>query len=125
MLKTDLMEIFEAVVDERLSEVNVEWEDGACVCLVLASGGYPEGYEKGKAITFGDLDEDIILCHAGTATKDGQLVTSGGRVLGVVAKGANIEEARKKVYDNAQCIAFDGMYYRKDIGIKYRDVAKE
>ena len=57
--------------------------------------------------------------------KDGKLVTSGGRVLGVVAKGANIEEARKKVYDNAWRIAFDGMYYRKDIGIKYKDVAKE
>ena len=125
MLKTDLMEIFEAVVDERLSEIKVEWEDGACVCLVLASGGYPEAYEKGKEITFGDLDEDIILCHAGTAMKDGKLVTSGGRVLGVVAKGANIEEARKKVYDNAWRIAFDGMYYRKDIGIKYKDVAKE
>ena len=125
MLKTDLMEIFEAVVDERLSEVNVEWEDGACVCLVLASGGYPEAYEKGKEICFGNLDEDIILCHAGTAMKDGKLVTSGGRVLGVVAKGANIEEARKKVYDNAQRITFDGMYYRKDIGIKYKDVAKE
>ena len=125
MLKTDLMEIFEAVVDERLFEINVEWEDGACVCLVLASGGYPEAYEKGKEIRFGALDEDIILCHAGTAIKDGKLVTSGGRVLGVVAKGADIEEARKKVYDNAQRIAFDGMYYRKDIGIKYRDVAKE
>ena len=125
MLKTDLMEIFEAVVDERLSEINVEWEDGACVCLVLASGGYPEAYEKGKEICFGDLDKDIILCHAGTAMKDGKLVTSGGRVLGVVAKGADIEDARKKVYENAQRIAFDGMYYRKDIGIKYKDVARE
>ena len=125
MLKTDLMEIFEAVVDERLSEINVEWESGACVCLVLASGGYPEAYEKGKEMTFGDLDKDIILCHAGTAMKDGKIVTSGGRVLGVVAKGESIEEARKKVYANAEKISFDGMYYRKDIGIKYKDVAKE
>lgn len=125
MLKTDLMEIFEAIVDERLSEVNVEWEDGACVCLVLASGGYPEAYEKGKEITFGDLDKDIVLCHAGTAMKEGKTVTSGGRVLGVVAKGANIEAARKKVYANAEKISFEGMYYRKDIGIKYRDIAKE
>ena len=60
MLKTDLMEIFEAIVDERLSDINIEWEDGACVCLVLASGGYPEKYEKGKEITFGDLDDDIV-----------------------------------------------------------------
>ena len=125
MLKTDLMEIFEAVADERLSEINVEWYDGACVCVVLASGGYPEAYEKGKEITFGDLDEDVILCHAGTAMKDGKVVTSGGRVLGVCAKGETVEEARTKAYANAEKISFDGMYYRKDIGVKYRDVAKE
>ena len=124
MLKTDLMEIFEAIVDERLEEVEIEWESGACVCLVLASGGYPEHYEKGKEITFDDLDEDIILCHAGTALKDGKLVTSGGRVLGVIAKGSDIEDARKKVYANAEKIHFDGMFYRKDIGIKYRNEEK-
>ena len=125
MLKTDLMEIFEAIVDERLDEVNVEWEMGACVCLVLASGGYPEAYAKGKEITFGDLDKDVVLCHAGTALKDGKIVTSGGRVLGVCAKGENIEAARQKVYANAEKIHFDGMYYRKDIGIKYRNIEKE
>ena len=125
MLKTDIMDIFEAVVDGRLDEINIEWEDGACVCLVLASGGYPEHYEKGKEITFGDLDKDVTVYHAGTANKDGKVVTSGGRVLGVVAKGADVEEARQKVYANAEKIHFDGMYYRKDIGIKYRDVAKE
>ena len=125
MLKTDLMDIFEAVVDGRLDEINIEWEDGACVCLVLASGGYPEHYEKGKEITFGDLDKDVTVYHAGTAKKDGKIVTSGGRVLGVVAKGADIEAARQKVYANAEKIRFDGMYYRKDNGIKYRDIAKE
>ncbi len=125
MLKTDLMEIFEAIVDERLSEVEVEWEEGACVCVVLASGGYPEHYEKGKEITFGELDKDVVLCHAGTAMKDGKLVTSGGRVLGVCAKGKDVEEARRKAYANAQKVNFEGMYYRKDIGIKYRDVSKE
>ena len=124
MLDTDLMEIFEAVVDERLSEIEIKWKDGACVCLVLASGGYPESYEKGKEITIGDLDEDVVLCHAGTALKDGKLVTSGGRVLGVCARGSDIEDARKKVYANAEKIRFDGMFYRKDIGIKYRDVEK-
>ena len=125
MLKTDLMEIFEAIVDERLEEVEIEWESGACVCLVLASGGYPEKYEKGKEITFGDLEKDVVIYHAGTAKKDGKLVTSGGRVFGVVAKGDSIEAARKKVYAAAEEIRFDGMYYRKDIGIKYRDIAKE
>ena len=124
MLKTDLMEIFEAIVDERLDEINVEWDTGACVCLVLASGGYPEAYAKGKEITFGDFDKDVVLCHAGTALKDGKIVTSGGRVLGVCAKGEDIEAARQKVYANAEKIHFDGMYYRKDIGIKYRDIAK-
>lgn len=125
MLKTDLLEIFEAIVDERLDKVEIEWESGACVCLVLASGGYPEKYEKGKEIVIGDLDKDVVLCHAGTAEKDGKLVTSGGRVLGVCAKGKDIEAARKKVYANAEKIHFDGMYYRKDIGIKYREIAKE
>ena len=125
MLKTDLMDVFEAIVDERLDKINIEWDDGACVCLVLASGGYPEAYEKGKEITFGELDKDVTVYHAGTANKDGKVVTSGGRVLGVVAKGADIEAARQKVYANAEKIHFDGMYYRKDIGIKYRDIAKE
>ena len=125
MLKTDLMEIFEAVVDERLDEVNIEWETGACVCVVLASGGYPESYEKGKEIVFGDLDKDVILCHAGTALKDGKIVTSGGRVLGVCAKGETIEEARQKAYKNVEKIQFEKMHYRTDIGIKYKDVEKE
>ena len=125
MLKTDLMEIFEAVTDERLDQVDVEWHDGACVCVVVASGGYPEAYAKGKEMTIGALDEDIVLCHAGTAMKDGKLVTSGGRVIGVCAKGETIEQARQKAYANVEKISFEGMYYRKDIGIKYRDVERE
>lgn len=125
MLKTDLMEIFEAVTDERLADIKVEWHDGACVCVVLASGGYPTAYEKGKEMTFGALDNDVILCHAGTKLKDGKLVTDGGRVLGVCAKGKSIEEARKKAYANVEKISFEGMHYRKDIGVKYKDVAKE
>ena len=125
MLKTDLMEIFEAVTDERLADIKVEWYDGACVCVVLASGGYPESYEKGKEITMDALDDDAILCHAGTAIKDGKLVTSGGRVLGVCAKGETLEAAREKAYANAACISFEKMYYRKDIGIKYSDVPRE
>ncbi len=125
MLKTDLMDVFEAIVDEKLDEVHIEWEDGACVCLVLASGGYPERYEKGKEITFGDLDKDVVVCHAGTAKKDGKIVTSGGRVLGVCAKGKDVEEARQKAYANAEKISFEGMYYRKDIGVKYREITKE
>lgn len=95
MLKTDLMDVFEAVTDERLADIKIEWEEGACVCVVLASGGYPLGYAKGKQITIGNTGE-AVLVHAGTAVKDGKLVTSGGRVLGVVSKGKTIEDARKK-----------------------------
>ena len=125
MLKTDLMEIFEAITDERLDEVKIEWEDGACVCVVLASGGYPVKYEKGKEIAFGDLDKDVVLCHAGTKNVVGKLVTDGGRVLGVCAKGETIEAARQKAYKNVAKIRFEGMHYRKDIGIKYRDITRE
>lgn len=120
MLKTDLMEIFEAVTDGRLADIKIEWEDGACVCLVLASGGYPLKYAKGKEITIGDIG-DCVLVHAGTAVKDGKLVTNGGRVLGIVAKGKDIETARKKAYAAAENISWEGMQYRHDIGIKYRE----
>lgn len=120
MLKTDLMDIFEAVTDERLSDIKIEWENGACVCVVLASGGYPLSYAKGKEITIGDIG-DCTIVHAGTAIKDGKLVTNGGRVLGVVAKGANIEAARTKAYAAVDNIKWENMHYRKDIGIKYRE----
>ena len=119
MLKTDLLDIFEAVTDGRLEDVKIEWEDGACVCVVLASGGYPLGYAKGKQINIGDVG-DAVLVHAGTAIKDGKLVTGGGRVLGVVAKGETVEQARKKAYKAVENISWEGMQYRKDIGLKYR-----
>ena len=117
-LKTDLYEIFDAIIDTRLSDIDIEWTDDACVCVILASGGYPESYKKGVPITIGKLPKGIVLYHAGTAFKDGQLVTSGGRVIGVTAKGKDIEEARKKAYDAIKDIHFDGMFYRRDIGIK-------
>ena len=117
-LKTDLYEIFDAIIDGRLSDVDIQWTDDACVCVILASGGYPESYKKGVPIAIGKLPEDIVLYHAGTAFKDGKLVTSGGRVIGVTAKGKDIEEARKKAYDAIKNIHFDGMFYRHDIGNK-------
>lgn len=119
MLKTDLMEIFEAVTDERLSDIKIEWEDGACVCVVLASGGYPLSYAKGKEIKIGDIGETQII-HAGTVRRDGKLLTSGGRVLGVVAKGKSVDDARKKAYKAVENIEFENKHYRTDIGIKYR-----
>lgn len=119
MLKTDLLDIFEAVTDERLSDIKIEWESGACVCVVLASGGYPLAYAKGKEIKIGDVG-DVTLIHAGTAVKDDKLVTNGGRVLDVVAKGKNIDEARAKAYKAVDSIDWDNIQFRKDIGIKYR-----
>ena len=119
MLKTDLMDIFEAVTEERLADVKIEWEEGACVCVVLASGGYPISYTKGKELKIGNTD-GAVLVHAGTAIKDGKLVTNGGRVLGVVAKGKNINEARDKAYKAVKNIHWENMHYRTDIGDKYR-----
>ncbi len=118
MLKTDLLTIFEAVTDGRLADVDIEWEDGACVCVVLASGGYPQHYEKGKPIAVGDLG-DAFLYHAGTKREDGVLKTNGGRVLNVCAKGKTVAEARKKAYAAAANIEFEGKQFRTDIGIKY------
>lgn len=120
MLKTDLLDIFEAVTDGRLADINIEWDDGACVCVVLASGGYPVHYQKGKEITIGDVGECTIV-HAGTALKDGKLVTNGGRVLNVVAKGKDVDDARKKAYAAVKNISWEGMTCRTDIGVKYRE----
>lgn len=117
-LKTDILDIFNAVADGTLDKIDIQWNDNACVCVVMASGGYPESYEKGKEIAIGDVDKDILLFHAGTKYVDGKLVTSGGRVLGVTAMGKNISEAREKAYANVKKISFDGAFYRSDIGIK-------
>lgn len=119
MLKTDIMDIFEAVTEEKLKDVKIEWDGGACVCVVLASGGYPSHYEKGKEITIGDVSGCEIV-HAGTAIKNGKLVTNGGRVLDVVAKGETVDDAREKAYSAIKNINWEDMQYRKDIGIKYR-----
>lgn len=117
LLKTDLVEIMEAIIDERLSEIDVEWSTDTAVTVVLASGGYPNSYPKGKEISIGDVGECKVY-HAGTAMKDGKLVTAGGRVLAVTAIGKDIPDAREKAYAAAKNISFDGMFYRKDIGLK-------
>lgn len=117
-LKTDLLEIFESIIDGRLDEVKIEWDDDECVCVIAASKGYPQSYEKGFPIEIFGIDKDVLIFHAGTAFKDGVLVTNGGRVLGVTAKGKTIEMARKKAYKNIGKIKFNGMFYRTDIGLK-------
>lgn len=117
-LKTDLYDIFDAIIDTRLDEINIEWSDDACVCVILASGGYPQDYAKGLEISIGELDEGVTLYHAGTKFAEGKLVTNGGRVIGVTAKGKDIEEARKLAYANVNKISWKDMFYRSDIGIK-------
>lgn len=119
-LKSDLFEIFNAVVDENLDEIDIEWEDNACVCVVLASGGYPKNYEKGYKIN--GLDEakkqGAIVFHAGTKLENGDVFTNGGRVLGITALGDNLDSAIKKAYDYVKFVDFKDVHYRHDIGIK-------
>ncbi len=113
-LKNDLFEIFEACIDGTLDKIKFMWSDEACVCVVAASGGYPLKYQKGIPIRIGDVG-DCMLFHAGTAVSNGQLVTNGGRVIGVTAMGRNLAEARTKAYKGISNIYFDGMHYRRDI----------
>ena len=117
-LKTDIVDIFEAIDNETLSDLDVEWSDDACACVIMASGGYPKSYPKGIEITGlsnGQLD-GVTVYHAGTKLQDNRLVTSGGRVLGVTALGDTLENALKKSYDAVEKIHFDGAHYRRDIG---------
>ena len=116
-LESDLSEIFDACIDGTLDQTEIRWSDRRSVCVVLASGGYPGSYEKGKVISgLGDVDEDVVVFHAGTAKRDGKIVTSGGRVLGVTATGATNDEARAKAFANVEKISFEGAQFRRDIG---------
>lgn len=118
LLKTDLLTVMQAVHDETLSALSVEFSDEAAACVIVASGGYPKSYKKGCVMDFGKAEElpDVTVYHAGTALKDGTLVTSGGRVLGVTATGKDLETALQKAYAAVEEIHFDGAFYRKDIG---------
>ena len=117
LLETDLVDIMLAVIDNKLEEIDVQWSEDACVGVVMASGGYPGSYQTGFAITgLDNLDKDILVFHAGTKLgAAGEVLTSGGRVLTVVATGKTLAEAREKVYANIPKIHFDGCHYRKDI----------
>lgn len=117
-LNTDLVDIIIKVLEGRLSEVDIQWKEEKAVCVVLASGGYPATFERGKEISGIDAaeEEGAFVFHAGTALKDGKLVTAGGRALGVTALGTTQEEARDRAYRAASKISFEGMHYRKDIG---------
>lgn len=117
-LKTDLVDIMNAVIDEKLDSINIEWADNAAVCVVLASGGYPVKYTSGYEIKWLENVKDAYVFHAGTRLKNGKLVTAGGRVLGVTAVSDNLDSAIKKAYENVEKVSFTDMHYRKDIGIK-------
>ncbi|MDR1496573.1 MAG: phosphoribosylamine--glycine ligase, partial [Clostridiales Family XIII bacterium] len=121
-LDTDILDIFLAVTEDRLAEQEITWSDERAVCVVMASGGYPGSYEKGKVITgLSDLDDGVVCFHAGTKFgPGGEILTNGGRVLGVTAVGATHEEARARAYENVRKIHFDDEYHRSDIGVVYK-----
>ncbi|MDF2546698.1 MAG: purD [Anaerosolibacter sp.] len=116
-LETDLIEIMESILENKLEEQEILWCEQKTVCVIVAAGGYPDAYEKGRVISGLDkVDADVIVFHAGTKAHEGQVVTNGGRVLGVTAWGDTVEAAREKAYENVDKIHFEGMYSRKDIG---------
>jgi phosphoribosylamine--glycine ligase len=117
LLKTDLLTVMQAVENETLGDLNVEWSGGAAACVILASGGYPGGYEKGKALSIpADLPANVTVYHAGDKLDGDKLVTSGGRVLGVTAAGETLQDALRDAYAAAERIQFEGKYMRHDIG---------
>ena len=115
-LKTDIVELFEGVANENLDQYQVEFDDRSAVCVMLVSGGYPEAYKKGHPITGLDQIDGSIVFHAGTALRDGNVVTSGGRVIAVSSYGRNKAEALQKSFTEAQKIKFTDKYFRRDIG---------
>lgn len=117
-LNTDLFDIMNAVANKELKNINIEWKNEHSGCLVLASHGYPGSYEKGKVITgLKEVNEEIIVFHAGTKEVDGSIYTNGGRVINICALGNSLEDVRSKVYAAAEVINFEGKYCRKDIGL--------
>lgn len=117
MLETDLLDIFEAIVDERLDNVNIKWRSGAACCVVMSSGGYPAKYETGYEISgLEEIPENITIFHAGTKKIDGKYFTSGGRVLGITAVANDLETAIKQAYANVSSIYFKDCHFRHDIG---------
>jgi len=115
-LKSDLVDLFEGVAKGDLDKRAIAFDERAAVCVMLVSGGYPQAYEKGYPITGIEQVEGSIVFHAGTAWKDGQIVTNGGRVIAVSSYGKDKEEALQKSFAEAQKITFTGKYFRRDIG---------
>lgn len=120
-LKTDIIDIFNAIIEERLGELEVTWEDNAAVCVIMASGGYPEKYRTGYEITGipdAEADDHVIVFHAGTRVENGRYYTAGGRVIGVTAVDQTLEAAIKRAYEGVSKVNFTDMHFRRDIGVK-------
>ena len=120
-LQSDIVDIFNAIIDDKLDTVDIKWNDGAAVCVIMASGGYPGKYDTGyeiSGIEKAEADTNIIVFHSGTKYADGKFLTSGGRVLGVTVVGDSLDSAIKRAYDGVSRISFKDMHFRKDIGVK-------
>jgi phosphoribosylamine---glycine ligase len=124
LLETDFLEIAEACVDGCLNEMNIRWKNGAAVCVVLASKGYPEKVESGKVVSFDELPEDMICFYGSTKVEKENIITSGGRAFGLTAWAGDIEKAVEKVYANIDKISFEGMQHRRDIAHRASEGAK-
>lgn len=124
LLDSDMAEVMMACVNGNLADLDIKWKDGAAVCVVMAAGGYPQGYRKGDVISGLDKAADLgaTVFHAGTAAKDGNIVTNGGRVLGVTAIGTDVQKAVDNAYAAVKSIHFDDVHYRNDIA--YRAIAR-
>ena len=120
-LKTDIVEVMLASIEGRMDEIQLEWEDRSCICVVMSSGGYPGEYKTGfeiQGLDKADKLEDVVVFHAGTKLEDKKIITSGGRVLGVTAMGKSIEKAIERVYEAVESIEFEKCFFRRDIGAK-------
>jgi phosphoribosylamine--glycine ligase len=118
-LESDLLDIFNAVVDGTLDQQEIRWSDRAAVCVIMAAGGYPASYRKGDVITGLDsAGEHSFIFHAGTKQTDAGIVTNGGRVLGVTGFGVDLKAAQAEAYRTVETVQFDGVHYRKDIAEK-------
>ncbi|MFM1932914.1 MAG: hypothetical protein RL226_2217 [Bacteroidota bacterium] len=122
-LKSDLLHFFEGIASGTLSECDLEIDERFAATVILASGGYPDTYEKGKSIAVGENDDSLVF-HAGTTEKDGKVVTNGGRVMAITSMGSDMDDALGRSYYTIDNIKFDGMYYRKDIGFDLRKAVK-
>lgn len=118
LLETDLLDILDACINGNLDEIDIQWKDGAAVCVVLASKGYPEKVDTDKSVTFGELPENVVCFHAGTKTENGKVFTSGGRVFGLTSWAKTFNSAIRQVYANIHKISFDSVQYRNDIAYR-------